>query len=1273
MKSLYLLLSTCLTGTRLSGFCPSFLLLAIASLSLSGQVEINLIQKGGFDDLNGPNQPADWNVNAFNPQSIEFPNNGGNVVCLFDQDPNGQNFNNPVRLIDQFMPGFPLENPPSEVFFSGQVARPPGTPATLGSIRFEIHFFTNSSFIIVEIVIDPANIPDDGQLHPFQGSLQFPPNFFTENNFNQAYFAITKVENGPIIVDDLFLSPGGAPRTFEVFPGSGPLIGGTEVTVIGSGPITEPFLHVNGRGAHISDRQERQITFHTPPGNQPGPVDIQLFTEDGQETVIQNGFTYYPPLVVHTVRPQTISQNPETSLEFKGTGFQPDTEFRVGGVLIPPENATIETEIVQLDLVSVSPIDVGFATVEATNPDGQTVMAPHPIQIVRGPMITSIKPAFGHLSGGSAVKIQGVGFSDGLLPVQAICYFGGQPLVDTQVLSDTMIQGFTPPGPPGPVDVTVSVANGVQTTAHDAFEFMNQIPGDYDGNGVLTTSDAVHFQRGLFNDSLGPNDPGADVNGDGILDLLDAHTALQRAANPDNFQNPWIAEPELHFPQFLAPAGCPIDARVRNLGGFAPAGIDWGDGFHSNVAEDGVVTHTYDNPGTYMVTMKTEHTTTEPQTVTIPSMNPVHVEMVELSMTGMDIDNNPIGGRTAQLNPVNDPPELSVDLTASGSGKIFGTLKLDSSLDNADLYIPFIAEVPADPVGEKLVQVNLGTIPMNPGELHVASVEITHGADLEPEATAPMPVTVQIPDFVTTGDCEELERQWKALVIAKEAKKVDCEALQKQLDQLKKDLAKKEADKPVKEQDLQDAKDQRDSIEGDLQNRIDAMNAFLGPNANVQTYENGDSFPPGDNHVGAKRNGSSTGVGMSFGSGSQALDGISNYEGATNRDFGADMAEMRQMIKDLENLDESIQNQEQDLNKLNGEIDDLKNTKIPEKEQELADCKAMCVTLEGQIEALVTANEECLKQLEEQRQAAAGIRTAERQGGQTQNQSDRTDGNADNAENLVDGRGGSPEQVANDESEVATAKACQEQAQDLIDDGNGLLRLAKAALAAGNTESANDLRMQAQAKFDAAKAKLDEAQEHINTANSNARSRKRRDCPKECEGLDRITEETYKVFTHVTDVTMVLLGYTPESWASFNENVKEAIDGLALVSDIAEAGGDYSPIGSAFTPDVKRAATAIVGFYTRYAARLGLDVWIKHRGHCAVKRTTYRCVNGCWELIGVEWERIGEDFEESTKIGSIPAGTPKNAREGVVQQLLNKYNSTRRVIRKSPPTTSKAQ
>ncbi len=119
--------------------------------------------------------------------------------------------------------------------------------------------------------------------------------------------------------------------------------------------------------------------------------------------------------------------------------------------------------------IPISGLRAGSATLTAALPaanGGATDTLA--ITVADTPLITSISPATGPSSGGTAVTIHGTNFS-------AACTvsFGTHPAASTELVDGSTLTAITPPHEPGATSVTVS-CGGVTATATDAFTF---VPG----------------------------------------------------------------------------------------------------------------------------------------------------------------------------------------------------------------------------------------------------------------------------------------------------------------------------------------------------------------------------------------------------------------------------------------------------------------------------------------------------------------------------------------------------------------------------------------------------------------------------------------------------------------------------------------------------------------------------------------------------------------------------------------------------------------------------
>ena len=94
----------------------------------------------------------------------------------------------------------------------------------------------------------------------------------------------------------------------------------------------------------------------------------------------------------------------------------------------------------------------GNAIIDLLTPIGNDPAGPLTFyRYVGPPAVTSVSNPFGLVTGGTKVKVNGTGFTSG-----STVQFGSTPATSVTVLSSTSLSVVTPPGSPGPVDVTVT-------------------------------------------------------------------------------------------------------------------------------------------------------------------------------------------------------------------------------------------------------------------------------------------------------------------------------------------------------------------------------------------------------------------------------------------------------------------------------------------------------------------------------------------------------------------------------------------------------------------------------------------------------------------------------------------------------------------------------------------------------------------------------------------------------------------------------------------------
>ena len=246
-----------------------------------------------------------------------------------------------------------------------------------------------------------------------------------------------------------FVAPA-APTVLGLTPASGPVAGGTPVTITGDGLTGATGVTVDGVPAEIDVVDDDTITFTTPPGVA-GPADVVVQHPSGATAPLV--FTYLAPgaATLASITPDSGPTAGGTPVTILGAGFTGATAVTFGGV---PAAAFAVVDDGTLTAVTPAhadgPTDVVVQVSGApSNPLTFTFVAPG------APVLAAIDPSSGLTDGGTTVVITGSGFT-GATGVQ----FGLAPGTDVSVDSDTQITATTPANVAGPVDVVVQHPDG---------------------------------------------------------------------------------------------------------------------------------------------------------------------------------------------------------------------------------------------------------------------------------------------------------------------------------------------------------------------------------------------------------------------------------------------------------------------------------------------------------------------------------------------------------------------------------------------------------------------------------------------------------------------------------------------------------------------------------------------------------------------------------------------------------------------------------------------
>jgi hypothetical protein len=320
--------------------------------------------------------------------------------------------------------------------------------------------------------------------------------------------------------------PSTTPTITSVTPSTGPPAGGTQVTITGTNfrtPVRVLFDIGDGNPKEAFVNQSAvsstQIVTVTPPINlttgQTKAADVIVITQAGtaaeQRVVKAQGFTYQNAVltpVIRTVQPTSGPIGGGTRVTIIGDAFQQPVQVFFGSAEAQVISVTFDQIIVMSPRASdTAPGGSGVVTgpvpVTVRNV-GSNTTGTSPVQFRYTPkmQITTAGPLEGPFTGGTRIRIDGVGFDDplavtvGTVGAQVISVTGTEVIVQTVGLNLTSCADVT-----GPIVVT-NTENG-DTATGPAFIFRTpkplitniSNPNNAGGTATITVLNALGFPR----------------------------------------------------------------------------------------------------------------------------------------------------------------------------------------------------------------------------------------------------------------------------------------------------------------------------------------------------------------------------------------------------------------------------------------------------------------------------------------------------------------------------------------------------------------------------------------------------------------------------------------------------------------------------------------------------------------------------------------------------------------------------------------------------------
>ncbi|MFM7251853.1 MAG: IPT/TIG domain-containing protein, partial [Ilumatobacteraceae bacterium] len=256
------------------------------------------------------------------------------------------------------------------------------------------------------------------------------------------------------------------PTVTQVAPASGPIAGGTLVTITGSGFNDVTAVTFNGTpGTDLVVATATSLSVRTPIGVV-GLADVVVAATGGLSSTAGTGneFRYFAVPVVASLSVAVGPTTGGTTVVIDGSNLDGATAVRFGSVA-----ATSFTVLSDSSISAVSPAgSAGTISVSVVTPGGtsSTDALADDFTYYAAPSVSALSPAKSALAG-TTVTVTGANFVSGLTSVS----FGANAGTGVNVLSATSLSVVAPAGSAGTVDVTVTTAGGTSSTAGAGNDF----------------------------------------------------------------------------------------------------------------------------------------------------------------------------------------------------------------------------------------------------------------------------------------------------------------------------------------------------------------------------------------------------------------------------------------------------------------------------------------------------------------------------------------------------------------------------------------------------------------------------------------------------------------------------------------------------------------------------------------------------------------------------------------------------------------------------------
>ena len=265
--------------------------------------------------------------------------------------------------------------------------------------------------------------------------------------------------NTPVTADQFTYQA--EPTVTSVSPNAGTILGGTSVTITGTGFLTGATVKFDtSQATSVAVVSDTTITCVTPAHETAVAVNVSVTNTDTQTGTLNNGYTYTPSdPTVTAVLPIAGQTLVGTAATITGTGFLTGAIVKFGA-----NTATGVTVVNATTITCTVPAGAaGTVNVSVTNTDNRIGTKVSAYTYQAAPTVTTLSPATGSTGGGTFVTITGTYFST--VGGNPTVTFGGLPAENITRVSATSITCTTPAGAAGAVNAVVTLADTQSSVA----------------------------------------------------------------------------------------------------------------------------------------------------------------------------------------------------------------------------------------------------------------------------------------------------------------------------------------------------------------------------------------------------------------------------------------------------------------------------------------------------------------------------------------------------------------------------------------------------------------------------------------------------------------------------------------------------------------------------------------------------------------------------------------------------------------------------------------